>query len=120
LLLFSAVPTVAAIPPDLADLAKQIERFPQRKEGTASARLKTLFDLYWEARMRENPDLAVYVGYRGLEGRIPDDSDEMRDFDRRLVHLELAALTSIDRARLTASEQLNYDLLRRRLEHAIE
>jgi uncharacterized protein (DUF885 family) len=118
-LLLIALPTFA-IPPDLADLAKQIERFPQRKEGSDSARLKTLFDLYWEARMRENPDLAVYVGYRGLEGRVPDDSDEMRDFDRRLVHLELAALKSIDRAHLTALEQLNYDLLRRRLEHAIE
>src|SRR5438874_1557002 len=119
LLLLAALPAFA-IPSDLVDLARQIERFPEQKEGSDSARLETFFHLYWEARMREAPDLAVYVGYQGLEGRVPDFSSEMLAFERRLVHLELAALTSIDRAHLTASEQLDYDLLRRRLVQGIE
>jgi uncharacterized protein (DUF885 family) len=118
-LLFAALPALA-IPPDLADLSRQIEHFPERKDGSDSARLADFFHLYWEARMRQAPDLAVYVGYRGLEGRIRDFSHEAVAFGRRLLHLELAALTSIDRARLTPAEQLNYDLLRRRLEQGIE
>jgi uncharacterized protein (DUF885 family) len=119
LLLLLALPALA-IPPDLVELSKQIEHFPQRKDGTDSARLADFFHLLWEAHMRQAPSLAVYVGYRGLEGRIPDFSHEFVAFGRRLVHLELAALTSIDRARLTPAEQLNYDLLRRRIEQGIE
>ncbi len=119
LLLFLAVP-LFAIPPDLVQLAQRIERFPSQKEGSDSARLKAFFDLYWTTTMHAAPDLAVYVGYQGVEGRLSDFSREMIDFQRRLVHIELAALTSIDRAHLTAAEQLNYDLLRRRLETSIE
>ena len=113
LLLLVALPAFA-VPPDLVDVSNKIEHFP--KGGS----LKTFFDLYWEARMRMAPDLAVAVGYRGLEGRLPDYSDEMTAFVRRLTHLELAALTSIDRATLSASDQLSYDLLRRRLEQSID
>jgi len=119
LILFLAVPAFA-ISPDLVELAQKIERFPAQKEGSDSARLKAFFDLYWTTRMHSEPDLAVYVGYQGLEGQVPDYSREMIAFQRRLVHMELAALQSIDRAHLTAAEQLNDDLLRRRLEMAIE
>src|SRR5258707_6078692 len=38
----------------------------------------------------------------------------------RLSHLELAALSSIDRSHLTFEEQLSYDLARRRFELEIE
>src|SRR5258707_3583465 len=38
----------------------------------------------------------------------------------RLSHLELAALSSIDRSHLTFDEQLSYDLARRRFELEIE
>lgn len=118
LLLLAAVPAFA-VPPDVVDLARQIERFPST-EGTPSARLKQFFTLYWDTKMHMQPDLAVYVGYRGVEGRLPDYSPEAIAFSRRLPHLELAALDSIDRARLTPAEQLNYDLARRRFTMAIE
>ena len=116
LLLLLAI--TAAIPPDLLELSRQIEQFP--KEGNDSARLKQFFDLYWAAKMRANPNLAVYVGYSGLEGRLVDYSPEMTEFSYRLPHLELAALASIDRAKLTLPEQLSYDLARRKFELAIE
>jgi uncharacterized protein (DUF885 family) len=115
LLLFALT---AAVPPDLVDLARQIEQLPA--QGSESARLKKFFDLYWAGRMREMPDLAVYVGYSGVEGRLPDFSSETLAFEHRLSHIELATLLSIDRARLTPAEQLNYDLARRRFEIEIE
>src|SRR5437879_1240496 len=107
----------AAVPPDLADLAQQIEHFP--REGNDSARLKQFFDLYWTTKMHLRPDLAVYVGYSGLEGRLVDSSPEMTEFGYRLPHLELAALASINRAKLTPPEQLGYDLARRKFELSI-
>jgi uncharacterized protein (DUF885 family) len=116
--LLLALAIAAAIPPDVAELARQIEHFP--KEGNDSARLTQFFDLYWTTKMHLRPDLAVYVGYAGVEGRLPDYSPEMTEFGYRLPHLELAALASIDRAKLTPPEQLSYDLARRKFELSIE
>jgi uncharacterized protein (DUF885 family) len=112
---------VPAIPPDLAGLVRQIERFPATKaEGSESERLRRFFDLYWAARMRELPDLASYIGYSGVEDRLPDFSAEGLALRHRLSHLELAALSSIDRTHLTPAEQVSYDLARRRFEIEIE
>lgn len=118
--LLLSLPLRAEISPDLADLAQQIERFPQSSTGSESERLAKLFDLYWAASMRQAPDFASYVGYPGLEDRLPDLSPEASAHSRRLLRLELAALDSIDRSRLTPGEQLSYDLLRRSFELANE
>ena len=120
-ILFFAGSAAAAIPPDLAKLTEDIERFPASK-GTAAenVRLEKFFDLFWAARMREFPELAAYIGYPGLDDRLPDFSPEMLALEHRLPHLELAAMNSIDRSRLTPSDQLNYDLARRRFEMEIE
>ncbi|HEX4953022.1 MAG TPA: DUF885 domain-containing protein [Thermoanaerobaculia bacterium] len=118
--LLFAPPLGAAIPPDLADLTGQIERFPLSTAGSQGERLAKFFDLYWAASLREAPDFASYVGYAGVEDRLPDLSPEAMAHSRRLLGLELAALNSIDRSRLTPAEQLSYDLVRRRFERAIE
>jgi uncharacterized protein (DUF885 family) len=117
LLLLFALST-SAIPPDLVDIVRQIEHLPAGP--SESARLAQFFDLYWAAKMRMAPGLAVAVGYTGVEARLPDYSQETFDFSTRLTHIELAALQSIDRAKLTPAEQLNYDLLRRKFEGSIE
>jgi uncharacterized protein (DUF885 family) len=117
-ILLFAIPAFATVPPDLAELARQIEHFPA--EGNDSARLKRFFDLYWAARLREMPDLAIYVGDTSVEARLPDFSPEMLALTHRLSHLELAALSSIDRSHLTFAEQLNYDLARRKFEMEID
>ena len=111
----------ADIPADLRQLASQIEKFPLTKgEETESRRLAKFFDLYWAAAMREAPDFATYIGYPGVGDRLPDFSEEAIQFSRRLMHLELAALTSIDASRLTAAEQLHYELLRRQFQMAVD
>ena len=101
----------AAVPPDLAESARQIEQFTAiQGQESESARLERFFDLYWQTRMREFPDLAIVVGYPGLGGRWPDRSPETIALIHRIARLELAALSSIHRSRLTPAEQVDYDL----------
>jgi uncharacterized protein (DUF885 family) len=125
LLLFAIVAATrslhAEVPADLRQLVSQIETFPLTKgEETESRRLARFFEMYWAAGMREAPAFATYIGYPGLGDRLPDFSDEREELSRRLVHLELAALSSIDESRLTAAEQLNYELARRQFNLGIE
>jgi uncharacterized protein (DUF885 family) len=120
LLMLAAVP-LAAVPPDLAESARQIESFPSTKgQGSESDRLKRFFDLHWRTQMLAAPEYATYIGYSGVDDRLGDASPETITLARRITHQELAALDSIDRSRLAPAEQVNYDLLRWRLEQAIE
>ncbi len=86
--------------------------------GTESARLKQLFEEHWAAQLREGPEFATYVGYPNE--RWSDRSSESLARAYESVQKELKALTAIDRSRLSASEQVDYDLLRRRLERTLE
>jgi uncharacterized protein (DUF885 family) len=79
-----------------------------------SVRLQRLFDLHWETRLRESPEFATYIGHPN--DRWADDSPEGIARGYEIGRQELAALTAIDRSRLTETEQVNYDLFRRRLE----
>src|SRR6185295_12051587 len=111
----------AAPPPDLADSARQFEQFPATHgQGSESDRLKRFFDLYWLTKLRGSPEWATYVGASGFDDRLDDLSPETLALGRRISHLRLTALTSIDRSRLTAAEQLSYDLALRRIRQAIE
>ena len=66
------------------------------------------------------PELATYIGYAGLDDRLGDLSPETIALSLRIARDERAALASIDRARLTPSEQVNYDLALWRVEQGIE
>jgi uncharacterized protein (DUF885 family) len=122
LLLALLPPTAsAAPPPDLADSARQIAQIPAtRGQGSESERLKRFFDLYWRTQMLAGPELATYIGYPGLDDRLSDFSPESIALGRRIVRDERAALASIDRARLTPAEQVNYDLALWRVEQGLE
>jgi uncharacterized protein (DUF885 family) len=87
-------------------------------QESESARLKRLFDLHWETSLREGPEFATYIGYPN--DRWSDLSPEAMARMYETIREELAALSAIDRSRLTAPEQVNYDLFRRRLERQIE
>jgi len=83
-----------------------------------SVRLRRLFEEHWATRLRESPELATYVG--SPNDRWSDLSPESIARGYETAREELAALSAIDRTRLTASEQVDDDLLRRRLEMQIE
>ncbi len=112
----------AAVPPDLAESVHRIETFATARgqEETVSARLRRFFDLYWDTSLRESPGQAIVVGYPGPGDRWADLSPEGIALNHRIARLELDALSSIDRSRLSPSEQVDYDLLRRWLGLQIE
>ena len=120
-LLLTAAAAGAAVPPDVAAYGKRLEQLPAtRGQGSESERLKKLFDLLWEFQMHASPEYATFIGYPGLNDRWSDLSPESIEFGRRIDHVVEVALESIDRAKLTAPEQVNYDLGLRRVREAIE
>jgi uncharacterized protein (DUF885 family) len=84
-----------------------------------TARLHALFDRAWEERMRESPLNATSVGRHEYDDRLPSvtPADLARRNDQRKANL--AALQSIDRAKLPPAEQVNYDIFRRQIEEAV-
>jgi uncharacterized protein (DUF885 family) len=121
LFVLSPTPAHPAPPPDLAESAREIEHFPATKgEASESERLKKFFDLYWLTMLRQAPEWATYVGATGFDDRLGDLSPETLALSRRITHLELTALSSIDRARLSPAEHVSYDLALRRIRQAIE
>ncbi|MEP7013046.1 MAG: DUF885 domain-containing protein [Acidobacteriota bacterium] len=108
--------------PELAESVRRIEAFAASRDPaeTESARLKRFFDLYWATSLLQSPGQAAVVGDPGAGGGWPDFSAEGRTLSYRIARSELGALSSIDRARLTPDEQLNFDLLRRGLDLSIE
>jgi uncharacterized protein (DUF885 family) len=83
-------------------------------------RLHDLFKLHWDYTMRENPEFATEAGYPGQNDRWSDISLEAIERRKREVQAPLKVIQSVNRARLTAADQLNYDLIKRNLEQAIE
>ncbi|MFL6255135.1 MAG: DUF885 domain-containing protein [Pyrinomonadaceae bacterium] len=88
--------------------------------GSTAAVLNRLFDEEWEWTMREFPTFASTLGDRRYNDRLNDVS--LAAAERRQQHRQqtLARLGKLDRARLDAADQLNYDLFRKELENDIE
>jgi len=84
-----------------------------------SVRLHELFALDWEYGNTEYPESATYSGFKGQNGRWTDVSLEAIAQRKKELQSPLAVITSIDRASLSADDQLNYDLFRRGAEDAI-
>src|SRR4029077_219442 len=65
-------------------------------------------------------EFATYVGLPGHNDRWIDDSQAGIERRHARTREQLKSLLALDRGRLTAAEQLDYDLFRRRLERQIE
>ena len=89
-------------------------------KGSDTDRLHELFKLDWEHRMVDNPEFATDVGYPGQNNRWTDNSLQAIDRRKRELQAPLKVIQSINRTRLNAADQLNYDLFKRRLDLAIE
>jgi uncharacterized protein (DUF885 family) len=92
--------------------------------GTAPAKtpaeeFRALIDEEWDARMREAPLFATQVGDHRFNDRLASVSlaDEARRDQANQAFL--ARLDKIDRAQLSESERVNYDLFRRSLDDRI-
>jgi uncharacterized protein (DUF885 family) len=82
-------------------------------------KLHALFDRAWETRIKEDPMFATSVGRHEFNDRLP--SATLADLRRQaeLARGFLAELKAIDRAKLPASEAVNYDIFRAQLEEEI-
>ena len=76
-------------------------------------RLHALFDRNWERRLRESPTFATSVGRHEYDDKL--GSVTPADLARRQEERKetLAELLTIDRSKLPAADQVNYDIFRR-------
>jgi uncharacterized protein (DUF885 family) len=85
-----------------------------------SARLRQVFDLWWEYAMTESPEFATYAGYTGQNHRWTDLSLEAIARREREMEVPGRLLASFDRQTLSATDQLDYDLFKHGVDEALE
>lgn len=85
-----------------------------------AVRLHQLFKLDWEHSLHESPEFATEVGFPGLNDRWSDSSLEAIARRKRELRAPLKVIASIKRDKLSAADQLNYDLYKRNYDQAIE
>lgn len=120
LLIACAAPARPPSPPASCPPAAKTSAAPPAAKDDAARALYALFDDAWETRMREEPTWASKLGDHRYDDKWPDQT--MAAFDRRQAERKdaLAKLHAIDRARLPAAAQLDYDLFERELAEEIE
>jgi uncharacterized protein (DUF885 family) len=101
-------------------VAKAPARAQSPQPNDAAKALHAIFDEEWEYAMREYPTLASSLGDRRYNDRWSDVT--LAAVERRHTHDidVLGRLKTIDRARLSPADQLNYDLFRKDYETSIE
>src|SRR5690349_18811474 len=83
-------------------------------------KLHAIFDKNWETRLRESPTFATSVGRHEYDALLP--SVTPADLARRQAgrRATLAELATVDRSKLPAAEQVNYDIFREQIRQGIE
>src|SRR2546426_6365538 len=100
------------------DYERDCAKLATSKE-TAADRLHQLFTLHWEYTMRENPEFATEVGYPGQNDRWTDNSLDAIERRKRELQAPMKVIQSINRTKLNATDQLNYDLFKKDQAEAI-
>lgn len=90
------------------------------RRASDSARLHQLVTIDWRYQMAEFPEYATFVGYSGQNARWRDNSVQAIERRKRELQDPLAVIRSIDRARLSPADRLNYDLFRRGVEEQLD
>jgi uncharacterized protein (DUF885 family) len=83
---------------------------PPGTAADAAASLHALFNEEWDRQMEENPTRASLLGDRRWNDRWPDVSPAAQERRQEADRGALARLRTIDRAVLSAEDQLNFDL----------
>lgn len=99
---------------------KQYDDLAADKTHSNAERLRQFFALDWEHGVQQSPEFATSIGYPGLDGVWTDMSEAAIERRKQEQQWPLAVLNSIDRSKLSADDQLYYDLFRRDLEFSIE
>ena len=113
-------PPVGAQRPNRPDWTARYQAILAEKgQKPDSIRLHELFALDWDYQNIEYPESATYSGYKGQNDRWTDVSLAAIAQRKKELQNPMSVISSIDRASLSASDQLNYDLFRRGAEDAI-
>ena len=83
-------------------------------------KLHAIFDKNWETRLRESPTFATSVGRHEYDALMP--SVTPADLARRQAERKatLAELATVDRSKLPAAEQVNYDIFKQQIQQGVE
>ncbi|HVF60976.1 MAG TPA: DUF885 domain-containing protein [Thermoanaerobaculia bacterium] len=121
-LLLAAGVAAAAPPRTVAPEYKpKLEQFIAAKGSKPdSERLQELFDVYWDFAMHEFPEFATYVGFPGQNDRWTDQSLAAQEARDALLPLAVQAMQTIDRAKLSEADRVNYDLFLRDVQSNVE
>ena len=107
----------AALASPTADFRKRCDELLNQKSKVKEAqRLHALFEAHWEYSMREFPESATWRGYPGQNARWTDYSMESIVQRKDDTQTALKVVQSIDRAKLSVADQLNFDLFKRNLD----
>ena len=92
--------------------------------GSDDARLRTLLDRFWDEEIAESPETATELGLdvganTGLRAKLSDYSPAGRDAMFQRIKGRLARLKAIDRAKLGAAAQIDYDVVAYQYETAV-
>src|ERR1039457_1843898 len=102
-------PTLQATPAE--DFTERGKELLANKEKLSDAdQLHRLFDFSWEYTMKESPEFATSVGYPGQNDRWSDISFEAVAWRKETDKLDLELIKSINRAKLSESDVISYDL----------
>jgi uncharacterized protein (DUF885 family) len=112
--------TVLSVTPTEEFTARGKEFLASKEPRPEPERLHRLFDFSWEFTMKEYPEFATSIGYPGQNDRWTDIS--LAEIARRKEtdKLDLELIKSIDRAKLTGTDVISYDLYRRNAEFSVE
>lgn len=91
-----------------------------RGKAPEAERLNELFKTDWAYTIDVFPEFGTYLGVPGYDMRWTDLSAEAIKQRRQLADRPLKALATIDRAKLSPTDRVNYDLFKRQAEEAIE
>src|SRR3954451_12967790 len=103
------------------DIEQRYAALVENKAGQSDAvRAHELFKIRWEYSMYESPEMATYYGYHEPNDRWTDYSPAAIERRKQEPSSALKVIQTIHREKLTAADQLNYDLFKKDLERGIE
>ena len=104
----------------LLTVAAAAQTAPKTTAATEAAKLHALFDAEWEWELREFPTRATMIGDPRYADQVTDMSAEAIERRRQHARELVGRIEGIDRSRLSADDQLNYDLFLRNARQDVE
>jgi uncharacterized protein (DUF885 family) len=118
--MFAAVMWSARAQTNLTFAQSYAALIENRSGANDTARLRELFKIRWDYLMMEYPEWATDVGYPGQNRRWTDNSPAAIERRGKELQTPLQVIQSIDRSKLDAGDQLNFDLFKKEISQDIE